>query len=59
MEDESAHGEIRNERIKTADEQGILERWFEDALWSSRLIVILAVIFLDHQFHSPVHCRVP
>jgi uncharacterized protein (TIGR00645 family) len=33
------------ERIKTPDEQNIIERWFESALWNSRLIVILAVIF--------------
>jgi uncharacterized protein (TIGR00645 family) len=45
MEDEHTHGESKNERIKTADEQGFVERWLESALWSSRLIVILAVIF--------------
>lgn len=45
MEDESTHEGSKNERIKTADEQGIVERWLESALWSSRLIVILAVIF--------------
>jgi uncharacterized membrane protein YqhA len=34
-----------HEKIKTADEQPLYERAFESALWSSRLIVILAVIF--------------
>jgi uncharacterized membrane protein YqhA len=33
------------EMIKTADEQSVFERLFESGLWSSRLIVILAVIF--------------
>jgi uncharacterized membrane protein YqhA len=33
------------ERVKRPDEQNIIERSFESALWSSRLIVILAVIF--------------
>jgi uncharacterized membrane protein YqhA len=33
------------EAIKTSDEQPIYEKVFESALWSSRLIVILAVIF--------------
>jgi uncharacterized membrane protein YqhA len=33
------------EMIKTADEQTAFERLFESGLWSSRLIVILAVIF--------------
>ena len=33
------------ELIKTADEQSVFERLFESGLWSSRLIVILAVIF--------------
>jgi uncharacterized membrane protein YqhA len=33
------------EMIKTADEQTTFERLFESGLWSSRLIVILAVIF--------------
>jgi uncharacterized protein (TIGR00645 family) len=45
MEDEHTHEEKKTERIKTADEQGFIERWLESALWSSRLIVILAVIF--------------
>jgi uncharacterized protein (TIGR00645 family) len=45
MEDKSTHEGSKNERIKTADEQGVVERWLEGALWSSRLIVILAVIF--------------
>jgi len=34
-----------HEKIKTADEQPLYERYFESALWSSRLIVLLAVIF--------------
>jgi uncharacterized membrane protein YqhA len=34
-----------HDKIKTADEQPVYERIFESALWSSRLIVILAVIF--------------
>ena len=34
-----------SERIKTADEQSAFERFFEYGLWSSRLIVLLAVIF--------------
>jgi uncharacterized membrane protein YqhA len=33
------------DRVKTPDEQNLIERSFESALWSSRLIVILAVIF--------------
>ncbi len=33
------------DRLKTPDEQNIIERSFESALWNSRLIVILAVIF--------------
>jgi len=45
MEDKHTHEERKTERIKTADEQGFIERWLESALWSSRLIVILAVIF--------------
>lgn len=32
-------------KIKTADEQSDLERVFESGLWSSRLIVLLAVVF--------------
>ena len=34
-----------HDKIKTADEQPVYERIFESALWSSRLIVLLAVIF--------------
>jgi len=34
-----------HDKIKTADEQPVYERVFESALWSSRLIVLLAVIF--------------
>ncbi|PKL63986.1 MAG: hypothetical protein CVV32_11180 [Methanomicrobiales archaeon HGW-Methanomicrobiales-3] len=34
-----------HDKIKTADEQPVYERAFESALWSSRLIVLLAVIF--------------
>lgn len=34
-----------HDKIKSADEQPIYERAFESALWSSRLIVLLAVIF--------------
>jgi len=34
-----------HEKLKSADEQPVYERFFESALWSSRLIVILAVIF--------------
>ncbi|NMB77845.1 MAG: YqhA family protein [Methanomicrobiales archaeon] len=33
------------DKLKTSDEQPIYERVFESALWSSRLIVLLAVIF--------------
>ncbi|NLD56962.1 MAG: YqhA family protein [Methanomicrobiales archaeon] len=33
------------DKIKSADEQPAYERIFESALWSSRLIVLLAVIF--------------
>jgi len=33
------------ENVKTAEEQSPVERVFESTLWSSRLIVILAVIF--------------
>jgi uncharacterized membrane protein YqhA len=33
------------EKVKTREEQSFFERTFESALWSSRLIVILAVIF--------------
>jgi uncharacterized membrane protein YqhA len=32
-------------KLKSADEQPIYERVFESGLWSSRLIVLLAVIF--------------
>ena len=32
-------------KLKTTDEQPVYERVFESALWSSRLIVLLAVIF--------------
>ena len=34
-----------HDKIKSADEQPAYERIFESALWSSRLIVLLAVIF--------------
>lgn len=34
-----------HDKIKSADEQPIYERAFESALWNSRLIVLLAVIF--------------
>jgi uncharacterized membrane protein YqhA len=34
-----------HDKIKTADEQPVYERIFESALWNSRLIVLLAVIF--------------
>jgi uncharacterized membrane protein YqhA len=34
-----------HDRIKSSEEQSAVERIFESALWSSRLIVILAVIF--------------
>jgi len=33
------------EKLKTADEQSAFERIFESALWNSRLIVLLAVVF--------------
>jgi uncharacterized membrane protein YqhA len=33
------------EQVKRPEEQNIVERTFENALWSSRLIVLLAVIF--------------
>ena len=33
------------EHIKRPEEQNIVERTFESVLWSSRLIVLLAVIF--------------
>jgi uncharacterized membrane protein YqhA len=33
------------DRLKSADEQSAYERIFEKALWNSRLIVILAVVF--------------
>jgi len=33
------------EHLKTPEEQGIVERTFERALWNSRLVVLLAVIF--------------
>lgn len=45
MADEHTHEGTRNDRIKTSEEQSIIERWLESALWSSRLIVILAVLF--------------
>jgi uncharacterized membrane protein YqhA len=35
----------QHENLKSADEQPAYERVFESALWSSRLIVLLAVIF--------------
>ena len=34
-----------HEKLKTADEQSTFERIFESALWNSRLIVLLAVVF--------------
>jgi uncharacterized membrane protein YqhA len=34
-----------NEKLKTLDEQSTFERIFESALWNSRMIVILAVVF--------------
>ena len=34
-----------HESLKSREEQSIFERAFESALWSSRLIVLLAVIF--------------
>lgn len=34
-----------HEKLKSSDEQPIYERVFESALWNSRLIVLLAVIF--------------
>ena len=34
-----------SDKIKSIDEQPLYERVFESALWSSRLIVLLAVIF--------------
>jgi uncharacterized membrane protein YqhA len=33
------------EKIKNSDEQPAYERLFESALWSSRLVVLLAVVF--------------
>jgi uncharacterized membrane protein YqhA len=33
------------EKVKSTEEQSLIERVFESALWSSRLIVILAVVF--------------
>lgn len=33
------------EKLKTSEEQSAVERIFESSLWSSRLIVILAVVF--------------
>ena len=46
----TAHSEVMDqqehpEHIKRPEEQNIVERTFERALWSSRLIVLLAVIF--------------
>jgi uncharacterized membrane protein YqhA len=35
----------QHEKLKSADEQPLYERAFESALWSSRLIVLLAVVF--------------
>jgi uncharacterized membrane protein YqhA len=35
----------QHENLKSADEQPFYERIFESSLWSSRLIVLLAVIF--------------
>ena len=34
-----------NDKLKTSDEQPVYERVFESALWSSRLVVLLAVLF--------------
>jgi uncharacterized membrane protein YqhA len=34
-----------HDKLKSADEQPVYERAFESALWSSRLIVLLAVVF--------------
>ncbi|MFA4862093.1 YqhA family protein [Methanoregula sp.] len=34
-----------HEKLKTVDEQSTFERIFESALWNSRLIVLLAVVF--------------
>ena len=34
-----------NEHIKTEEEQGFLERLFEKMLWTTRYVVVLAVIF--------------
>jgi len=34
-----------HEKLKTADEQSTFERVFESALWNSRFIVLLAVVF--------------
>jgi uncharacterized membrane protein YqhA len=44
------HWEVMNqkespEQVKQPEEQTVIERVFESALWNSRLIVILAVIF--------------
>ena len=38
-------GSSTPKRVKNPEEQNIVERWLESALWNSRLIVILAVIF--------------
>lgn len=35
----------QHENLKRADEQPVYERVFESTLWSSRLIVLLAVVF--------------
>jgi uncharacterized membrane protein YqhA len=35
----------QEEKLKTTEEQSVFERVFESTLWSSRLIVLLAVIF--------------
>ena len=34
-----------HDKIKSSDEQSFVERVFESGLWSSRLIVLLAVVF--------------
>ena len=34
-----------HEKLKSTDEQSVYERVFESALWSSRLVVLLAVVF--------------
>jgi uncharacterized membrane protein YqhA len=35
----------QHEKIKSTDEQSLFERMFESGLWSSRLVVLLAVVF--------------